>query len=529
MPSARHTRFALLAIVAVGLAYATPVADLGWNEGSHYALVESLDRGTARIDNYRWQTGDLAWVHGHFYSTKAPGLALAAVPAYATLEAAGATAVISDRTATAWKAARVTIWALHLWAVVLPAVVMLLLVRSVAERLEPGLGTVTALTLGLATLVLPFATVFFSHVLSACLGFAAFVLLWRGRNVDSRLAIPFAAGLLAGLAITVEYSLAIVGIALVLYGSVGQPRAIRRASAYAAGTAVGVVPLLLYNGLAFGSVWHVSYANAVSRPGRSGHAELGANSTGFFGVGLPSPRVAAELLFASRGVITLAPVLGMSLVGLILLYRRGLKAETITIAFIAVGFLVFNAGYFLPFGGWVPGPRLLVPALPFVVVPLAAAYRRYPGCTLALAVASAVMLITATATLPLLPTDDTSRWASLAAHGRFQETVASFGGVAHGWLVGLPFLLPIVAALVFGALATPHLQIQRRDAWAALSLLLAWVLVASTLPRVGHAPGSGVIVLIVCAAGAGALVVAAAAFAMPRLRSVDTTAPVGQA
>jgi hypothetical protein len=529
VPSVRHTRFAALAIVATALAYAVPVSDLGWNQGSHYALVESLDRGTARIDRFRGRTGDVAWFHGHFYSTKAPGLALATVPAYATLEATGATALISHRTATAEKAASVTIWALHLWTVVLPAVLLLLLVRWAAERVEPGMGTATALTLGLGTLVLPFATLFFSHVLSACLGFGAFVLIWRDRKVDARPALLFAAGLLVGLAITAEYSLAIVGVALALYGSIGRPRAGSRALAYAAGAAFGVIPLLLYNRFAFGSIWHVSYSDAVSRPGQSGHAELGANSTGFFGVGLPSPRVAAELLFASRGILTLAPVLAMSVAGLVVLYRRGWRAEMITISFVALAFLVFNAGYFLPFGGDVPGPRLLVPALPFVAVPLAAAYRRYPGSTLALAVASVAMLVTATATLPLLPDDDTSRWASLARHGEFQDTVASFGGAAHGWLVVLPFLIPVVAAFSLGVLATPRLTIERRDAWIALSLLLAWGLCASIVPRIGYAPGSGAIVLIGCAAGIGALSVAASVLAARRLTSVDAAAPVGQA
>jgi len=529
VPSVRRARYSVLAIVAVALAYAAPVSGLGWNQGSHYALVESLDRGTARIDRFRWQTGDVAWVHGHFYSAKAPGLALATVPAYATLEATGATQLIAQRTATAWKAARVTIWALHLWTVVLPALILLLLVRWVAERVETGTGTATALTLGLGTLVLPFATVFFSHVLSACLGFAAFVLLWRERMRARSLAPPLAAGVLVGLAITVEYSLAIVGVALAGYALVGRAGAGRRALAYAGGAVLGVVPLLLYNRIAFGSIRHVSYADAVSRPGRSGHAELGANSTGFFGVGLPSPRVAAELLFASRGILTLAPVIAMSLAGLVVLYRRGWRAEAITISFVAVAFLVFNAGYFLPFGGWVPGPRLLVPALPFVAVPLAAAYRRCPGCTLALAAASVAMLVTATATLPLLPNDDTSRWASLVQHGTFQDTVASFGGAAHGWLAAVPFLIPVAAALVFGVLAAPRLTIERRDAWTALSLLLVWGLVASTLPRVGHAPGRGAIVMIGCAAGIGALAVAAMVFATPRVMSVETAPPVGQA
>ena len=47
---------------------------------------------------------------------------------------------------------------------------------------SPGYGTAAAVTLGLATLVMPFATLFFSHVLAAMLAFAAFALLWRERE-----------------------------------------------------------------------------------------------------------------------------------------------------------------------------------------------------------------------------------------------------------------------------------------------------------------------------------------------------------
>ena len=322
-----------------------------------------------------------------------------------------------------------------------------------------------------------------------------------------------------------SWPLGIVALALALYACVSRDRIPKRAGAYVAGLALGVLPLLLYNRLGLGGFGHVSYADAVSRPGRSGHAVLGANSTGFFGVGRPSPRVAAELLFSSRGILTLSPVLAMSVVGLVVLYRRGLRAEALTISFITLGYLVFNAGYFLPFGGATPGPRLLVPALPFVVLALAPAYRRYPACTLGLAAASVALLVTATVTKPLLPNDDTSRWTALARVGSFRETVASFVG-GRGFVMGLPFLVPVVAALVFAVLATPGFRVGRREAGWAVVLLGAWALLASVLPHAAHAPGSGAIVLIACAAAFGALAVAATMFTAPRLEVADASAPL---
>ena len=71
--------------------------------------------------------------------------------------------------------------------------------------------------MGIGTLVLPFATVYFSHVLAAALGFGAFGLLWKEREAPQRLALVAAAGFLSGFAVTTEYPLAIVGVILGIY------------------------------------------------------------------------------------------------------------------------------------------------------------------------------------------------------------------------------------------------------------------------------------------------------------------------
>src|SRR2546422_5728204 len=298
--SATARRRGLVAIVAVVIGYAVVMQALGWAQTSYYALVRSLSHGTAHIDAYHWESRDESYYRGHFYSVKAPGLPFMTLPLYKVLRAVDAESASRWAARNAhrhhsfrWyragvptglygndfaRARRVRaqieeetpmVWALGLLGVVAPAALLLLLVRAAAERVEPGFGTIAAITLGLGTLIMPFATLFFSHILSAMLGFAAFAVLWREREGPPRLALVAGAGLLAGLAVTSEYPLAIAGAIVGVY-AISRGSVLRRGLAYAGGVALGVAPLLAYNFWAFGSITHFSYTGAVSAQGISG-------------------------------------------------------------------------------------------------------------------------------------------------------------------------------------------------------------------------------------------------------------------
>jgi len=57
---------------------------------------------------------------------------------------------------------------------------------------------------------------------------------------------------------------------------------------------------------------------------------------------------------------------------------------------ISFAYLLLEFGYFLPYGGVSPGPRFLIPALPFLALGLPDALRRFPKATRALGLWSVV-------------------------------------------------------------------------------------------------------------------------------------------
>jgi hypothetical protein len=471
---ARRRRAALCAVLLVGLAFASVIQNWSDNQSSHYDLIRALDAGRTTIDRGPYPTKDKAYYRGHFYSARAPGLAIYSLPFYELLKAVDAPA--AARASKALRGEDEMIYLVGLWGSVLPGLVLLLLVWRVAERFEPGFGGPTAVIVGLGTMLLPFSTLLFSHVFTAMLGFAAFALMLRERAGPPRPLLLAAAGVLMGFAIASEYPLAFVAAVLGCYllsrpGGL-QPRALAtRAGAYVLGGAVGIVPLLLYNHAAFHSWTHLAYSNIPQQ------------QRGFFGISAPSLSVLATLLFDSRGLLTLSPVLAMGAVGTVLLYRRGARAEALTIAGVCVCYLGYNSGYYLPFGGGAPGPRFLITTLPFLGFPIALALKRFPGPTIALAGVSVATWVIATLTHPLVGYEtETVVWTRLLGHGSFQPTIASAFGLGRSWGAVWPFLLIAGGALVLAARSLPPLSLSGREVGVGALALLGWALFAALAP-----------------------------------------------
>ncbi len=471
-------RLALAAVLLVGIASAVMIQSFSWNQTSHYDLTRALNADQTTIDAYQANTGDKVFYKGHYYSARAPGLALFVLPFYNALNLVHAESWTDAHVAPPDHPGDEMIYLIGLWGNVLPALLLLTLVWRVAERYEPGYGVATAIVLGLGTIVLTFSQMLFSHVFTAFLGFAAFWLMLREREGPPSTMLLALAGLAMGYAFSSEYptffaAIVLGGFLLSRRDSLTPRGVLRRGGAYVAGGLVGIIPLLLYNHYAFRSWTHLAYSDVPRQ------------QKGFFGIGAPSLRVLSTLLFDSRGLLTLSPVLLMGAIGTVMLYRRGRRAEALTIGGICLCYLGYNSGYYLPFGGGSIGPRFLITMLPFLAFPIALTLKRFPGPTIALAAISITTMVIATITHPLVGYEnETVTWMRFLSKGFFQPTIASAYGLGRGWGAIWPFLLAAGAALLAAVAATPRLRLSAATLRWGLVALLGWAVFAALAPTV---------------------------------------------
>ena len=176
------------------------IQSFSWNQTSHYDLIRTFYDGKTTIDQYQANTGDKAYYKGHYYSARAPGLALFSLPFYDALNIVGAESWTNAHVAPPDHPGDEMIYLIGLWGNVLPGLLLLLLVWRVAERYAPGYGAGAAVVLGLGTMVLPFSQLLFSHMFTTFLCFAAFWLMLHERDGPPSALLLGLAGLAMGYA-----------------------------------------------------------------------------------------------------------------------------------------------------------------------------------------------------------------------------------------------------------------------------------------------------------------------------------------
>jgi hypothetical protein len=402
----------------------------GWNQNGRFAQVRALvETGRFAIDDFLLyqarstvggpvlerrplppgipfrrlpriaSSGDLA-LHPErreIYPIKTPGTVLLAAPAYgAALAAERLLGTSPDR----WAALTFNAYWTTLLSVGLSGALLGVLALAASRRLFPELPDrrhlAAALTLGLATLVLPFSTAYFDHVPTALGSFLAFYCALRAREAtgatgsDRPALWLLAGGFAAGFAVVANYLAA--AIAAIVGGYVfAAVRPRWQTGWYVLGGLPWAGFLGAYHRLAFGSPFTLANLHAHEQFTTEGEI-LGA-------FGAPDPEALWRMLVSEhRGLLFTSPVLALALVpGLWWMARKGRRAEAAVVLLAFLSLWLANGAYTFWHGGWSLGPRFLVPSVPFVAVALAPVFDRLPRLAAGAAGVSGLLLFFATA------------------------------------------------------------------------------------------------------------------------------------
>jgi hypothetical protein len=252
------------------------------------------------------------------------------------------------------------------------ALVCVLLYRLLARfTARPWPRIASVLGYGLLTPVLAYAGAFYGHQLSAACLLAAFYLLFMETETLSTRAL-LAVGLLLGYSVVSEYpSVLIVGVLFVYAWQRLQDRQ-RIAWVMLAGGVVAV-GWMIYNNAIFGSPLSLGYS----------HSELWTeqHESGFMSLTRPHWDALWGITFGLfRGLFVLSPLLLLTWPGFALWRRAGAYRREWWAALASVlAMFLFNSSSIMWWGGFAVGPRYLLPALPFMALPLVYVWRELQG------------------------------------------------------------------------------------------------------------------------------------------------------
>jgi hypothetical protein len=404
----------------------------GWNQNSRFDQVRAIvEGGEFQINNYMTyrlgpekdgnpklsrltvpsgiqleqlssiaNTGDVALFDGRIYPNKPPGTVLSAVPAYFVIyHVERALGIGPDD----WWPFTINAYLTTVFSVGLLAALGGVAFYRVSLRLFPfspaWTHVASTFTFSLGTLMLPFATMLFDHDIVAALSLFGFWLLIVERDgtfTEIRLAILlFVVGILSGLAVVTNYVAVITVVLLTVYTAwIIRPQ--WKVVFVLLGLILPLVLLGWYHFLCFGS----PLANATTYQSELFKEE----SLLLFNMfGLPRFDVMVKLLFSSyRGLFFTSPVLILSCLGFWQMALHSERRAEITL-FVAIflSFLLMNSSVHQWWhSGASVGPRYLIPAIPFLTLPLALVFEKWPRTTLAVAPISVMIMLLATAVDP---------------------------------------------------------------------------------------------------------------------------------
>ncbi len=429
----------------------------GHNEAARFDTVRAvLQEHRFIVDTFAYNSADLISYEGHYYSSKAPGTFLLALPFYGLFHFILSFFISSPEYLDHWTCYWTTVWSVSILCA-LAAVLLFRLGQRLGATTAQSCGLVLTLTLG--TLYFPFATVFFSHSPTAFFILLGFYQIFK--EAPAKRSQVWVAGLSLGFAILLEYPAAIATVLVALYAFRKwwrQPHFWSSSRHLVMAMFAGVFPLFICNYLAFGQLFYVPYQAYATDP----NASFAAHKSGLLGIHLAFLEPAfwpqffsnlAEITYRPlRGIFVANPILILIFPGYWLWYQgREFRQEWLFSVLLTAGYFAFNASYgdsLVYWGGGASfGPRHLTVMLPLLIFPLWFVLKNSWGRYVftALALFSICYCLIATAVEPRTPYEPANPLTgyylplylqshlSLNTNGIFSNAFLTQNSVAFNW------------------------------------------------------------------------------------------------
>ncbi|MEC9399258.1 MAG: hypothetical protein VX475_16655 [Myxococcota bacterium] len=377
---------ALLAMLAMLYSWMSPEITAPNERTRLYLTMAMLENGGIGIDDQVARYGkvfDLASREGTFYSDKAPGSSVIALPFVAVYLWLGGSSSIEF----------LTNFARH-WVMIPFALLTLLLVRAISMRLgvERTIANQAAIALTVGTCFLHYGAAFFGHALVTCVALVAALAMYhcthdpqRGFEETSSSredavddppgkvhpAWRFLLGFAGGLAFAIEYQAAVLCIAIAIaYMSTRRNWNIKAILLPFVGAMIPILATFAYNHAAFGGPFETSYGHLHHSFSKTLH------SKGLFGIAGPTSASVHGLFFGlSRGMLLGAPIVMLGFFGVRMLWEKS-RGLALYVGLGCAAYLLLITGTLIWHGGWGFGPRLLVPMFGLATIPGALALSR---------------------------------------------------------------------------------------------------------------------------------------------------------
>ena len=364
---------AILAMSALLYSWMSPEITAPNERTRLYLTMAILENGGIAIDDQVARYGkvfDLASREGHFYSDKAPGASIIALPFVAIYTWLGGSSAIEF----------LTNFARH-WVMIPFALLTLLLVRGLLMKLEVErtIANQAAVALVVGTSFLHYGAAFFGHALVTCVALVSALAMYHctrpppheasaeggaAHTPETHPGWRFLLGFSGGLAFAIEYQAAVLCVAIaVAYMSTRRNWNIKAILIPFAGAMIPILATFAYNTAAFGGPLETSYGHLHHSYSKTLHSQ------GLFGIKLPTATSVYGLFFGpSRGMLLGAPIVMMGLFGGRLLWEKS-RGLAVYVGLGCAAYLFLITGTTIWHGGWGFGPRLLVPIFGIAAIP----------------------------------------------------------------------------------------------------------------------------------------------------------------